>query len=167
MKCTKCKKEAYENGLCKSCFSRYIERKIRKELRIHKLIQRNDTLIISDPLCEYVIKRAIKEMPIKILKRGKGKKVLPWTTDDECHHFLSLFLNNKPLKNLGHGKDVKLFLSLREAEVAAFAKAKGFKFPRPKKDTITTILDKLEKKHPQTKHSLLRSINDIKDALEK
>jgi len=166
MKCNKCKNIAYENGLCKSCFSRYIERKIRKELRVNQLIRKNDTLIITDPLCEHIIKRILKDMPIKILKRGKGKKVLPWTIDDECHHFMSLFLANKSLKDLGHGKDIKLFLSLREAEACAYAKAKGFKFSKRKKDTIMKVLDELEKKHTQTKYSLLRSINDIKDALK-
>jgi hypothetical protein len=167
MKCQKCKNRAVFEDLCKSCFSRYIERKIRRELRTSKLISRDDILVITDPLCEFVIKRALKGLPVKITKRGKGKRVLPWTVEDECHAFLSLFLNNKPLKGIGHGKDIKLFLTLREAEVSAYAKAKGFQFKARRKDTIMKVLDELEKKHSQTKYSLLRSINDIKKASEK
>lgn len=167
MRCKKCMNEAYYSGLCKSCFLRYFERKVRKELRLNRIINRNDTLIITDQLCEYVIRRIIKDMPVKIIKKGKGKHVLPWTADDECCHFLSLFLNNKPLKGIGHGKDVKLFLSLLEDEVAAYAKAKSIGFSRRRKDPIIKVLDELEKKHPQTKHSLMRSINDINDAVHK
>jgi len=170
MVCDRCAKEPYFDKLCKVCFVGQIERRIRKDIRANAPVQKDDTLIITDPLCEAVMKGIIPGLPVTITHddhhvENIGKRVLLWTLDDEIHHFLSRFLAGEEFPDLGHGKDIKLFLSLREKELEAFAQAKGFLYTPKPKDRLRERIDQFEAKHPETKFALGKSIEDIRKAM--
>ena len=88
-----------------------IEKRIRKELRIKKLIKKNDKLLIIDDNSYdsknlmYLIKNIIGNLPVDIkVKKGKyvpgkkinfkGKVIVPWNLDDEISLFLKYFFEN-------------------------------------------------------------------------
>ena len=164
MACERCASEPYSGELCRSCFLAHIERRIRKDLRMNALISKGDTLILTDPLCRRVIEDIVQGMPLTITDDGgaPGKRVLPWTMDDEICYFLKRFLAGEEYPELGHGKAIKLFLTVREKELEAFAKAKGLPFtPRPR-DRFRALIDNLEARHPETRFSLAKSIEEIR-----
>ncbi|GEM_PF-6544967 len=170
MTCDTCATEPYFDKLCKVCFTGQLERRIRKDIRANAPVQKDDVLLITDPLCEAVIKGIIPGLPVTMTSDehatgNAGKRVLLWSLDDEIHHFLSRFLAGEEFPDLGHGKDIKLFLSLREKELEAFAQAKGFLYtPRPK-DRLRELIDQFEVKHPETKFALGKSMEDIRKAM--
>ncbi|MBW2999255.1 hypothetical protein KY339_01165 [Candidatus Woesearchaeota archaeon] len=169
MLCKKCKKKAYYNEFCKKCFCQQIEARVRKELRLKKLIQKNDVLLITSPFCEYMVKSIMKGLPLKIVKKGKhDKKVILWTMDDEIEYFLKNFFAGKKYIELSHhGKNIKLFLKVKHDELMAFARAKGFKLKKKKITPILEMIEKLEKKHPETKFSLGKSMEKLAEISRK
>lgn len=167
MSCDDCAKEPYFEKLCKSCFIDQMEKRIRREIRMNAPIQKDETLIITEPLCETVIREIIQSMPVTITRdvHARGKRVLSWTLDDEIHHFLSRFLSGEESTGLGHGNNIKLFLPIREKELEAFARAKGFSYAPKPKDKLRELVDKFEAKYPETKFSLAKSVEEIRKAM--
>jgi len=151
-----------------------IEKRIRKEIRVNKLIQKNNVLVISDALCEDTVKRIVKGMPITIKKRARKdkneKKVLLWTLDDEIEYMTDCMFKGKQPTLLGHGKDVKLFITITNEELKRFAKLKKFSLPKTKKskdfEKISKLIDKVEKKHPETRYSMYQSSIVLRNALK-
>jgi len=185
MKCFKCKKNKavvdlfYIKNLCKSCFFKIIERRLRRYVRLNKFFKKNDKILIIDNLSFYLVKKIIKDLPLKIffkkipisslnnkkiknyIKNNKiNKIVIPWTLDDEISLFLeNIFLSKKTKIKKNY---VKLLRTLTDNELKLFAKFKNIKFKENKKNKdIKKFLDKLEYKHPEIKFSLLKSINQL------
>lgn len=185
MKCFKCKKNKavvdlfYIKNLCKSCFFKIIERRLRKHIRLNKLFKKNDRILIIDNLSFYLVKKIIKDLPVKIffkeipvnslnnkkikdyIRNNKiNRIVIPWTLDDEISLFLeNIFLNKKTRIKKDY---IKLLKTVTDKEIILFARLKNIKFRENKKNKeIKEFLDKLEYKHPETKFSLLRSINQL------
>ena len=52
--------------LCKLCFCRTIEKRIRKYARINKIFKKNDRILVTDNLDHYLVKSMIKDLPVKI-----------------------------------------------------------------------------------------------------
>ncbi|MBN2423225.1 hypothetical protein JXB41_08435 [Candidatus Woesearchaeota archaeon] len=191
MKCLKCNKKSCikisTNYFCKNCFTEVIQKRIRKELRITRVIKKNDKILIIDDgsynskNSVYLLKGTLKNLPCEIsikkshykigkkIKTNANKIIIPWNLDDECEYFLYCFFNNKKPKYLGHYKldkklYIKLLLNVTDSESRKFADIKKFKYKKQKKEKslINECLDVLEKEHPETKYSLLRSIEEIK-----
>ena len=105
------------------------------------------------------------------------KIILPWTAEHECCLFLEQMTNkNADFSLLGNiinmqkissqpQKYIKLFRPLQEQELEIFAAAKGFSFQRRKKDMYTKILDTMDSKYPESRFSLLKSIDSLAVAL--
>ncbi len=172
MKCYKCNNKAKVNiphlkPLCENCFTRIIEKRIRKNIRINKLIKKNDKLLIKDSLSLYFIKKIIKS-PIKIVKKnGKNvKEVIQWSLDDECNLFLFKFFKpNFNIKN--NNKIIKLFKTVTDEELIEFSKIKHIKYRTLNKhNNIENLLNNLNKKYPEIKFSLLKCIENIKEIKE-
>lgn len=85
--------------------------------------------------------------------------------EDEIQYFLNKFLQGEDYSEIGHGNDIKLFLTIREKELEAFARAKGFSYTSKPKDKLRELVDKFEAKYPETKFSLAKSIEEIKKAI--
>src|SRR3972149_11316153 len=108
MLCAKCRKNSAESSLrhlgslCSFCFCALIEKRVRKDVRINRIFRKNDKLLVVGDLCCYLVKSIIRNLPVKITKTDRIKKlreyktVAPSTLDDEINHFLeSIFLNKK------------------------------------------------------------------------
>ena len=188
MKCVKCGKlgkvKVQNLIACENCFLKIIEKRVRKEIRLKKLIRKNDRiLIINDStaeyfVSEYLLENIIKDLPVKITLSKQNYKlgdvisgeydkiIVPWNADKEDEYFLKNIFENQEAKYTGHYriKDktyIKLLLPVLQAEIEIFAKIKGLKFKTRKKTKISEMLDKLEKEYPEVKFSLLKSSQEL------
>jgi len=112
MKCAVCRKKSsvkleYMPALCKECFCKIIEKRIRKHVRINKIFSKNDRIYVKGPLCRYLVKSIIKDLPVKYTNKNPNKIVLPYTADDACVDFLKSVFSNKSIKTKGR-RDIKL-----------------------------------------------------------
>jgi tRNA(Ile)-lysidine synthase TilS/MesJ len=187
MGCIKCSKKAEITNLkhigpaCRSCFLKIIEKRVRKGLRTKKLIKKNDRILLIDngskeaKAGEFLLKSIIKDLPVKIdAKKAKkisstkkyDKIIMPWSLDDEAEQFLSMVFNKK--KHAKYAKKaVKLLKSLSEEEIEQFAKIKRFKYKKKQRSKTKQMLDKLEKRYPGYKFSLLNSIKQLNKTTKK
>ncbi|MBU4284460.1 MAG: hypothetical protein KJ968_05095 [Nanoarchaeota archaeon] len=204
MLCQKCNRTKAEIKLpylglrlCKACFCRLIEKRVKKEIRSKKLINEKEKILLLDnnskeaKISEHIIKVAynnrvdllkvkINELKIGFLskevkgsiKKNKIKQVIiPWDLDDEIIYFTENLFKKGDFKFLGHFKQnkisyIKLLRNVLDSECLLFAKCRKFKFKdRPEKDKqrkdIKKMLDKIDKKHAETKFSLLKSIDNL------
>ena len=121
MECFKCKKRATSIGLghfpgklCNGCFLKFIEKRVRKSVRLKKLFSRgNHVLVLDDRTKESLVSQNLLQSVLKhlnvtvfvfevedkfnldekkiraIVKTGSiDKIVLPWSLDDEVEWFL-------------------------------------------------------------------------------
>lgn len=193
--CHKCqKKNIHYSDFCKTCFCEVLERRIKKYLGQHELIQRNDVLYVTDDLVEYFLKNLIT-LPITIVRTLKTnvkptKRVLAWTMDHELEYFLDQLINKGTIPHK-EKPGVKFFLAVTKAELEAYTTAKKIDLPEdlkpePIKELIkpsglvsipgsggdfvplsqiqnpADILNELEKRHKETRHSLMKSIEQLK-----
>ncbi len=182
MKCVKCSKKKVvfkDLRLCRSCFLEVIERRVRKEFRLKKLVKKHDSLLIIDDGSYdaknliYLTKKIIGKMPVSLkIKKGKykpgkrikfkGKIIVPFNLDDEVSLFLKYFFENKKIKFIGHYDNIiKPLIVITDDESKTFAKIMKFKFKKKKKDKVNEFLDKMEKKYPGTKFGIKKSIGQI------
>ena len=182
MKCVKCSKKKVvfkDLRLCSNRFLNIIERRVRKEFRLKKLVRKHDPLLIVDDGSYnsknliYLTKKIIGKMPVSLkIKKGKyvpskkikfkGKVIVPWNLDDEVSLFLKYFFENKPIKYIGHHDNIiKPLIVITGDESKAFARIMKFKFKEKKKDKIKDFLDKVEKKYLGTKFGIKKSIGQI------
>ena len=175
MLCAKCRKNIAESSLrhlgslCRFCFCALIEKRIRKNVRINRVFKKNDKILVVGDLCCYLVKRIIKNLPVKITRTNRIKKlrgykaVAPSTLDDEINHFLESIFLNKKIKEAGY---IKLLKNITDEEAALFAKFKGIAFkPNRKNKEVQEMLDKLSEKYPGIKFSLLKSSEEMKGIL--
>jgi hypothetical protein len=146
----------------KASFCKRIEKRVRKEIRLNKLFNKDDKIYVKDKLSRFLIDKIIGTLPKKFVSSAKkaNKVVIKHTLDDECNAFLEGLFYNKKSKKI---KDIKLLRSVTDKEAILFAKYNGIKFvPNKKNKKIKEILDELERSYPQTRFSLSKSISDLK-----
>ncbi|MFH0874440.1 MAG: hypothetical protein V1859_00755 [archaeon] len=182
---------------CDECFLEIAEKRIRKEIRLNNLIKKNDNLLFIDSenylthISVFFIKRILKGMPYhcditksKFYQKKFSEKsktiakhnviVLPICLDYECEQFLGSFMEGKNPGHIGNYKKGKLMLikpllclTREECERIALILYKKKPKKEQKKSEISSFLDSLEKAHPETKHSLLKSIYALKKVYTK
>jgi len=180
MKCSTCSRKAevsleHLGNLCRDCFLRVIEKRIRKNARINKLFRKNDRIIVFDSLSFYIVNKIVKDLPKKLFfykkygdinqlndpsivrytQRNKiSNVVVPWTLDDEINCFLErIFLNKKNKVSY-----TKLFKCITEEELEHFCKFNNLKYIKNKKNKdIIDFIDKTDKRYAGTKFKLLKS----------
>ena len=208
MLCQKCKKAKGEIKLpylglrlCKTCFCKLIERRVKKEIRSKNLINEKEKILLLDNnskearISEHILNTTYNNrlnlIKVKVnnfklgslgnktketIKDNKIKQVIiPWNLDDEIIYFTENLFNKGNFKFLGNFKQnkifhIKLLRNVLESECLLFAKCRKFKFKeKPKKDKqrkdIKKMLDKIDKKHAETKFSLLKSIGQLESLL--
>lgn len=170
MRCIKCKRKkqlinlASLEPLCKDCFCKVIEKRIRKKIRLNKLFKKGDRILIADELSFFLVKKIIKDLPVKLfLRKAKGKiskRVVKWTLDDELLVFLkNMFFGKKAKKP----KQISILDVITDNEAIMFSKLNKIKFkPSIKDKNIANMLERLEKKYPEIRFSLSRSISELK-----
>ena len=209
MLCQKCNKAKGEIKLpylglklCKACFCRLIEKRVKKEIRSKKLINEKEKILLLDnnskeaKISEHIIRVAynnrvdllkvkvnalkighLSEKTKKIIKKNKIKQVLiPWSLDDEIIYFTENLVKRGDFKFLGNFTQDKVFyikflINILESECLLFAKCKKFKFrdeqeKEKQKKAIKNMLDKIDKKHAETKFSLLKSIDQLESLIK-
>ncbi|MBW3015393.1 hypothetical protein KY330_03160 [Candidatus Woesearchaeota archaeon] len=170
MNCFSCKRKGNLNhngrDYCNSCFCKLIERRVGKYIRANKFFEANDSVLVKDPLTEYVLNRILKGMPLKFVKRKiKGvKEVVQWTLDDEIHAFLKSFFSKA--FTLAKVKGIKLFKVVTDDELKTYAQIKKLKFEPRKKEKFFDLITELEKKYPEIRFSLSKSLNELREVLK-
>ncbi|MCX6707608.1 MAG: hypothetical protein NT001_05725 [Candidatus Woesearchaeota archaeon] len=165
MKCIKCKANVLGDfDFCRSHFVENVERRVKKDIRQNNLIEKDETILVKDPLSRHFIEKVIN-VPVKIGK--KGREAMLWTMDDEILVFLDALFGRKSLRASGIGviKDrIKLFRTVTDRELETYSKIKGLKFSKKRSEKEMRILrelDLLEKDHKETRFSLIKSIEEI------
>ncbi len=208
MLCQKCNRAKAEIKLpylglrlCKGCFCKLIERRVKKEIRSKKLINEKEKVLLLDNnskearISEHIIKTAynhrVELLKVKvnllkigflsrevkeIIKKNKIKQVIiPWNLDDEIIYFSENLFNKGNFNYLSHFKQnktsyIKLLRNVLESECLLFARYRKFKFKKKtekdkQRKDIKKMLDKINKKHAETKFSLLKSIGQLESLL--
>jgi len=183
--------------LCKGCFCKLIERRVKKEIRSKKLINEKEKILlldnhskeakISESILNTTYNNRLNLIKVKvnnfklgslgnktkeIIKKSKIKQVIiPWNLDNEITYFTENLFNKGNFKFLGNFKQnkilyIKLLRNVLESECLLFAKCRKFKFKKKTEDDkykkeIKSMLDKINKKHAETKFSLLKSIEPL------
>lgn len=188
MKCS-CNKKAeislkHLGNLCKGCFSRIIEKRIRKTTRINKIFKKGDNILVFDKLSSHIVNNILKDLPKKVffykkydsinqlnnkiiknyIKKNKiNKVVIPWTLDDEIDKFLKNVMLNKIIKKNDY---IKLFKETTEEELDLFSKMNKLKYIKNKKNKdINDFISNVDEIYPATKFKLLRSSEKLSDIL--
>lgn len=131
MKCIKCSRKSQSNfrhigPLCRECFLKVIEKRLRKDIRASKAIQKNDKILLINNeskeyyVGEFLLKSIIKQLPVKIdIKKSKsleipqniskkyGKIIIPWSLDDEAEEFLNEVVGKNKIKAKNQNKNKK------------------------------------------------------------
>tara|TARA_B100002003_G_C13848718_1_gene416130 strand:- start:144 stop:587 length:444 start_codon:yes stop_codon:yes gene_type:complete len=142
-------------------FNKRIEKRIRKDIRINQFFKKDDKIYVNDKLSKFLIEKIIGTLPKTYTTKEKANKIIiKHTLDDECNNFLNKILFNKKEAKI---KGIKLLRTITDKEALLFAKYNNIKFiPNKKNKEIKNILDKLENQYPQTRFSLLKSIESLK-----
>ncbi len=186
--------EIRKEAFCSSCLCDLLERRIRKFIRTSNYLRKNDKVLIVGEFAAAIIKDIVKGLPLEIkviddkefnqdpkkfiknLQKNQeryDKIILPWTAEHECCLFLEQMaaedadfslLGNVIERNNSHY--IKLFRALLKEEVEAFAEFKKFKFAKREPDIYTKMLDTMDTKYPESRFSLLKSIDSLSQALK-
>jgi len=208
MLCQKCNRAKAEIKLpylglrlCKGCFCKLIERRVKKEIRSKNLINEKEKILLLDNnskearISEHILNTAynnrlnlirakinnfklgtLNKKTKEIIKKNKIKQVIiPWNLDDEIIYFTENLFKKGDFKFLGHFKQnktsyIKLLRNVLESECLLFARYRKFKFKKKtekdkQRKDIKKMLDKIDKKHAETKFSLLKSIGQLESLL--
>ncbi len=133
-----------------------VERKVRKNIRINKLIKPGDNILAIGEMSYELLNKIVKDPKIKIINRQKirrntikkykiNKIIKDGCLEDSLNSKLRFFFENKH-ENL---KYTNIFDVCLEKEL------KSRKFKR-KEDDIDKFINKLEEKHQGTKHSFAK-----------
>ena len=186
MKCYKCQrsgKNKTDNKMfCDKCFLEVIEKRVRKEIRVNDLIQKNDKLLLLDDnskaaiLNKYFLKNIIRDPTIKIKMKkigsydpnfnydktdGYQKIIVPYLLDDEISVYLGSFFNNKNEEFLHSKKKIKPVIGVTSDEAKTFLRIKKIVAKKEKTSNIDKMLSRLEKKYPGTRFSILKTIRNM------
>ena len=142
MLCQKCNRAKAEIKLpylglrlCKSCFCRLIEKRVKKEIRSKELINEKEKILLLDNnskearISEYILNTAynnrlnlikvkvskfeigfVNKKVKEIIKKNKIKQVIiPWSLDDEIIYFTENLFKRGDFNFLGHFTQDKIF----------------------------------------------------------
>jgi len=163
--------------LTKKEFIHWFQKKFLYTIRKFQMIKSRDIVGYQnkDNFREVVLENLLKMLSeksyIKIIKLPSRKKItkkaIALTTDLEADKIVNIIINGKAkelneIKAVGNKIIKPLYLFL-DKEVLLYANLMGLKFKKisKKKDKISKFIDYLEKKHPEIKHSILKSYLDL------
>lgn len=160
-----------------------IEKRVRKDIRINKLILKNDKLLVLDDgsycskLNIFMLKSIIKD-PTIIIEIKKidlfdyakfnndikyNKTIIPWCLDDEIALYLkSMFENKKQI--IISDKTISLILGVTKKEIKDFLDIKKIKYKssKPIDKDIKLFIGNIDNKYPGTRFSILKSIKALR-----
>ena len=161
-----------------------IEKRIRRHIRTSNFFEKGDRILATDDITEFLLKKILGKLPDEIIKKKISltslsnktakefikknkinKVVIPWTADDESVSFLkSIFGDgNISFENTSY---IKLLRPVLDEEASFYAKKNKIQWQPNKKDKkVKTFIDNMQKKYPETKFSLIRSIEKLEEIL--
>jgi hypothetical protein len=174
-----------QRKLTKREFIKWFQKKFLYTIRKFKMAGKNDIIayenkgdfrgVVLKNLLEMFSHRALIEILRAPTKKKFTKMALTSTTDTEANKMTYTLIKDKvnKLKELApvYGKTIKPLFLFLDKEVLLYAKLMKLKFkktnakaivsdktkPKEKKDKISRLIDKLEKKHPEIKNSIISS----------
>lgn len=176
MKCYKCSgigsNKSDDKVFCNNCFCEIVERRVRKEIRMNQLFQKNDKVQILDDgteksaLNKYLLKNIIKDPTIKIdvgktVKKGYDKIVLPWSLDDEINDYLKNRFEKK-IKSVSSKNMIKPLVNITRDEAITFARIKKLKYKESEMTDLQKMIDTFDKRYPGTKFGILKTIRNTR-----
>lgn len=171
MKCIKCKAiskiEIKGTGkFCKKCFLDMIIKRIKKDIRQLNLKKNSKIILVKETTPSFLLSKYVLEnleLPIKLeikkeieIKR-KNNIIYPKSMDDIAEEFFQNIIQNKKTR-----KTISILKNISDFEIKKFADFMGWKYKKYKKNIL---LDKLEKKYPNIKFALLKSMEKIQNIL--
>ena len=143
---------------CRGCFIEQVERRIKLVLRDNKF-DRGDKVLVVGNVAAFAVKKIVN-MPVELtfsdtMREGYDAVVIQWTLDDECVAFFEQT----------SFQAIKLFLHLRDSEVAAYAQLLGLSFtPREKNPLWTEFLAHAA---PDMMYNLLKNVEEMRKITSK
>jgi len=168
MKCSTCSKSAAVHirplgPLCKKCFCRIIEKRIRKDARLKEWFKKNDHIYTDSMLSRCIVSSIVASLPKKFVKsrQSANKIVLTRTSEDIIVDSLEQIFRNKRIKSSCR-KEIPLLCSLTDEEASAYAEFRKLNFrPRKKNREIKKFIDALQDRYQETKSALANAIEDL------
>ncbi|MFC1681995.1 hypothetical protein ACFL0X_00040 [Nanoarchaeota archaeon] len=161
-----------QRQLCKTCFTRYIEKKFLYTIRKFKLIKKQEKISTTNSndfrntVLKHLLKMFAEKSTIKLTNSAR-KIAHPNTTDTEANKIIQEIIkgNTKNLKKYSpitkeNSKTIiKPLYLLFDKEVLLYAKIKKLKYKmsETKQDKIQKFLNSLEKKHPEVKQAIIQA----------
>lgn len=157
--------------LCKNCFVRWFEKKFLYIVRKFQMISKGDVLGYENKkdfrnvvLIE-LLKMLEKKYPIKINNKKFTKKAISDTTDTISRGIIGGLVreNFKQKINPVDKKIIRPLYLFLDVEVLIYAKLKGLKFNKIKKEKNKwfDFVENLEKKHPEIKRGIVNSYLEL------
>ena len=124
--------------------------------------------MIKNQFTESIVKEIVGGLPITIVRSGKHtKEVSDDCLDDEIREFLGKMFKGEEIKKISDHNTIKIFRTVKSDELVKYANAKGFEYIPKKTNDIDKIIQSLEKKHKETMFAMLKTMNEIDEALNK
>ncbi len=155
---------------CDNCFLEYIEKRVRKNIRIEKDIQPLDTIYLYDDdskehfAAKYFLNNVFGDnLTVKTTKELKepenGKLVIPTNMDRTVSEKLQKFLENE-IKTYEH---IILLDNVLEEELVEICRILG----REAEETeeVNMLIENMEEKYPDAKFSLYRGFQKLEEEL--
>ena len=157
-------------------FIHWFQKKFLYTIRKFKMISQNDIIgfenkgdfrgvVLENLLNLYTEKSQISI--VKLPSKKITKIAVPSTTDTEADKIVNILVKNNisKLKDVGpiSGKIIKPLFLFLDKEVLLYAKLMKLKFKKSKedKDKLSIFIDNLEEKHPEIKHSIIKSYLEL------
>lgn len=147
---------------CSTCFIHLIERRVRKYIKEHHLLKKNQRVVAIDFLSSYFLNNIV-HVPLVVVKKVKKNDLVisSATIDDIVVVFLEELFSGKKLKK--DDKNVfSFFSSVTDEELVLYCQYKHLSF-KPRKHPLKKILESIRQQHPETFHSLAKSVEDLKN----
>ena len=157
-------------------FIHWFQKKFLYTIRKFKMISQNDIIgfenkgdfrgVVLENLLEMFTERAMVDI-VKLPSKKITKIAVPFTTDTEADKIVNIIVKNNisKLKDSGpiSGKLIKPLYLFLDKEVLLYAKLMNLKFKKTKedKDKLSRFIDDLENKHPEIKHSIIKSYLEL------
>mgnify|MGYP001348964826 CR=1 FL=1 len=147
-----------------------IEKKVRKEIRLKKLISKNETLLFlkkQDPgpvAVQHMLKNLLKDPSLEFKEIGNARKlskneklVLGTCLEEEAKEYMKEFTKDKTSKI--EENRIKLIIRNTLEEIKKYCDANKLKYELKKNemDALSKSLEEFQKKHPQTYNSIIKT----------
>lgn len=178
--CRACKtKPVYEffnkRKLCARCFVKWFQKKFLFTIRKFHMIKKDQVVGYENKgdfrgvVLEDCLKIYSNKGIIEIIKLPTKKKVDKIAVTDSTSTVSDSIINEliygRDLKKFNpvQGKTIKPLYLFLDKEILLYAKIKKLKFKKPKqkKNKLDKFIDNMEEKHPELKHSVIKSYLDL------